>query len=119
MIKIIEQVVTVGFANGEMAEIAMTRGENTLSIHEISGKVKLGGPWKDGDVKEFPKVILEFHKLQSIDSMIGLLQHLKQEMKKRIENMESDELRKVVTELKKENDELRNLHKENNKKQKP
>lgn len=114
MISIIEQLVTVGFAKGEMAETAMTCGENTLTIHEISGKVKLGKPWKDGDVKEFPKVILEFHKLQSIDSMIELLQRLKQEMKKRIENMESEELRKVVNELKMENDKLRNLLKDNN-----
>lgn len=85
MIKIDGQKIIVGFAEKQPAEITVSVRENHITLQDIVGLHSVGERVTDDDIKELPKVILEFHCQDSIDCLIEALEASKQNLRIRIQ----------------------------------
>jgi hypothetical protein len=109
MITVTPDIVTVVFSKCDLGQITMSIEKTRLLIQEVVGEIEEMGPTSNDNIKEYPKIILEFYKLKSVDMLISQLIAIRKNLKA---NTESAKLRAIVENLQKENEVLRKKNRE-------
>ena len=77
MIKTENTTTKVLFGNNEKASIAVSAKKGTLTLQMLSTEKQIGDLIQDTDIKELPKVEIEFFDPKSIDVLIAALEAIK------------------------------------------
>lgn len=80
MIKIEEQTVTVESGINGKGAIALKASDNILSLRDLINEVAIGETWEDFDSKDIPKILIEFHNTESVDTFIRCLEVIKRNL---------------------------------------
>lgn len=80
MIKIEKQTVTVESGINGKGAIALKASDNILSLRDLINEVAIGETWSDSDSKDRPKILIEFHSTESVDTFIRCLEVIKRNL---------------------------------------
>lgn len=80
MIKINKQIVTVESGINGKGAIAMRAKDNVLSLRDLVNEVAIGEKWEESNSQELPKIIIEFHTTESVDTFIKCLEIIKRNL---------------------------------------
>ena len=80
MIKIEEQTVTIESGIKGKGAIALRASDNILSLRDLINEVAIGETWEDSDSKDLPKITIEFHTTESVDTLIQCLEVIKRNL---------------------------------------
>ncbi len=76
-----EAITTVQFGSGELGSIGLIGSRGRLIMQDLISEIQIGCAFDmKNDVNELPKVILNFTETSSIDSLIKVLQKVKEKM---------------------------------------
>ena len=67
----------VKFGNKQKASISVSAYKGILLLQELAKDKKIGDRLNDEDIKELPKVEIEFFTIESVDIMIKALEVIK------------------------------------------
>lgn len=77
MITIENSITKVLFGQNDKASIAVCAKAGVLTLQMLATDKQIGDKLDDNDIKELPKVEIEFFTPKSIDVMIGALEAIK------------------------------------------
>jgi len=76
-----KKTVLVEFAKENIGSVGLIASDNKLIIQQLVSDKKIGEKITPEDVKELPKIVLDFTKEESVDSLIKCLENVKHFMK--------------------------------------
>ncbi len=75
------QNTTVEFGKNGIGSVGLLGGRGVLTIQELVNECQIGKPFdKEKDISELPKVILQFNEVSSVESLIKVLEKVKEKM---------------------------------------
>ena len=80
MIKIEGQTVALESGTNGNGAVALRAKDNILSLRDLLNEVAIGETWEDSDSKDLPKILIEFHTTESVDTFIRCLEIIKRNL---------------------------------------
>lgn len=77
MIETKELITKVEFGNDKQATIGVSAKYGTLTLQMLCKEKEIGDSFSDDDIKELPKIQMEFNSIKSVNVLIEALECIK------------------------------------------